>query len=130
MNAAAARNAYIQNHTLEFVYESPLETVWPNARTLLFEEGFSVNDTGEGSTTLETDWLYTQYEHRFLVQGIAVDESTCQVLFTEQSRNSSGAVSSGRAWDLEWELIQRVEPDRARQIEIGAQAAADASRAQ
>jgi hypothetical protein len=132
MRAAAARQAYINNQTSGHVYAQPVAAVWPAARQLLFEAGYQVKDTGEGSMTLETEWLAGQNNQftRVLAQGIAIDDTHAKVQFTRLTRNANMNPESSRALDLEWELIQRADPDSASQIQTAANAKGDAARNQ
>jgi hypothetical protein len=133
MRAAAARQTYINNQTSGHVYNQPVGQVWPAARQLLFEAGYQVKDTGEaGALTLETDWLAGQNDQssRVLVQGIAVDDTHAKVQFTRLTRRTNMQPESSRALDLEWELIQRADPDSATQIQAQAEQKGQAARNQ
>jgi hypothetical protein len=133
MRAAGARHEHIESQTQEYVYQKPLSQVWPQARQLLFEEGFEVKDTD--STTAETEWKKGDSGRaRYLLSGIEVDEGSCRVQFTkdEQYKTDSGWSSSDPERDLgmEWKLIKKVDPDGARKIEADADAKGDAAKAQ
>lgn len=136
MRANNARKGHIDARTHQHVYDEPCEQVWPQARQLLFEYGFSVRANDERIWTLETDWQ--EYDvtsdsaniasERYLVQGIVPDRSSCQVHFTYNRRSTSGQLATGRDLGLEWELIQRADPAAASRILDEADAAARAAR--
>ena len=131
MRAASARNAYIKEQTEKFVYDKPLEQVWPEARVMLFEAGYQVKDTGEGATTLETEWKYDSgSKYRYLVMGLD-QGGKCQVRFTKayQSGGKHKSTGSSRDWSMEFRLIKRVEPKQAAKIRADAESAGDAARA-
>jgi hypothetical protein len=136
LNAAGARHQVIRSSTADHVYKAPLPAVWPEARQLLFEKGYEVRDTGESAQrTLETEWKYEEGARtRYLVQGIDVDGRTSRVRFssTRQVKTTNGTWTSGIAdrdlW-LEWELLRRVDPTAAAEIQARADNAAAASRA-
>lgn len=128
LRAASAKQNYIRTHSADYTFQKPLAQVWPEARALLFEQGFQVKDTGEGATTLETDWAYKgQTRVRYLAQGIAVSPTTCQVHFTKNSQTGQGSLMSDRDLDMEWYLIRRVAPNDAQKIEADAEAAGQAA---
>lgn len=130
MRASSARTAYIHEMTEKHVYESDCERVWPTARNLLFSKGYAVKDTGEGTVmTLETEWRHdgtsdsrdntiqsAPAASRYLVQGMQPDEEQCQVNFSMNHRSSNNSINSSRDLDLEWQLLQQVDPDAAAQI--------------
>jgi uncharacterized lipoprotein len=119
MRASAARSAHIDKMTKQHVYDQPCEQVWPTARQLLFSQGFSVKDTGEGTNrTLETEWAYQgKNSARYLVQGIEPSEEQCKVNFSKNERSSANnQTSSSRDLDIEWNLLKKADPDSAQKI--------------
>jgi hypothetical protein len=131
MRASAARQAHINKMTKQHVYAMPCEQVWPTARQLLFTNGFSVKDTGEGTTmTLETEWAYQgQSSSRYLVQGIEPTESQCKVNFTKNTRSQNNHNSTSRDLDIEWQLLQKVDQESAQKILQEAEVKANAASA-
>ena len=124
MRASAARNAFIKEQTEKHVYGRPLEQVWPEARVMLFEAGYQVKDTGEGATTLETEWKYESgSKYRYLVMGVRQGDK-CQVRFTKAYESGGKHKSTGtsRDWSMEFKLIKKVDPDAAARIETEADA--------
>lgn len=134
LRASGARSKHIDAQTRDYVYQQPLNKVWPQARQLLFSEGFSVKDTD--STTAETEWKKVgDSRERYLLSGIEVDEGTCRVQFTldEQYKSSDGGWGDSRTKrdiDLEWKLLKQVDPEAARKIESEADAAGEQAKAQ
>ncbi len=142
MRQYAARQEFIMKKTLQHEYEMPLAQVWPQARTILFEMGYEVKDTGEGgSYTLATEWRHESMETvRYLVQGVNTGSDSCKVLFTRAIKGTTGGGFSGntnygssssqqsnRDWQVEWNLIQRADPQAAAQINSGADIAGQAA---
>ncbi len=123
-----AANQYVSQQTLDHVYQRNLAEVWPYARQLLFEYGYSVRDTGEGMTfTAETEWRAEQNgSSRYLVQGFVLGDRACRVQFT---RVDSGPM--GDRWNrdvaMEWTLLRRAEPEAAAQLEADGQRYANSS---
>jgi uncharacterized lipoprotein len=114
------------------VYAKPAGEVWPVARQLLFEKGYEVKNTGEGGTlTAESEWKYDgKNRSRYLVQVNTVDPSHCKVVFTKmEGERKSTTTDSSRDVGTEWELIQRVEPERAAEIKAEAEKRAEAAKA-
>ncbi len=130
MRAAAARRQAIHQETANYVYNKPCSQVWPTARQLLFQKGYSVKDTGEANTkTLETEWNSDgKYQTRYLIQGMAPKEGQCKVQFTRNSRNlQTRNTDSTRDLDLEWELLQQVDQQAAAKIQQDAEVKAKAA---
>lgn len=117
MRESAARQAHINQETKQHVYDMSCEQVWPTARQLLFSNGYSVKDTGEGTTmTLETEWAYQgKSSVRYLVQGIEPADSQCKVNFTKNVRSQSNT-STSRDLDIEWQLLKKVDQETAQKI--------------
>jgi uncharacterized lipoprotein len=138
--AAKRREAYLQDKTREHVYSKPLNDVWPQARMLLKEKGFSLRET-PGSYEIATEWLQTSPPStlgtsftRYLVRGKQPSAESSTVEFLRQNRveAGAGAVHSGtgerqagsgtnttnleRDLEMEWELLQRVDPEGAKAL--------------
>lgn len=133
MKGAQARTAYIQDAVQNYVYDKECEKVWPDARELLFEQDYSVKDTGEAATmTVETEWRHTDSgSSKYLVQGTAPQEGQCDVRFNKKSRSDTSTSSTNSEdHDMAWELLQRVEPEVAAEIEKEAEAEGEAAKAE
>ncbi len=129
IRASRARNAHLQRKTQQHVYDQPCKHVWPEARRILFKAGYSVKDTGRArSMTVETEWKFENDERsRYLVQGMQPSEGTCKVRFERMEESESGYTSTSRDWQLEWQLLQRIDPQAAAKIrEVADQKAARA----
>jgi len=120
--AASARHEYIKGQTQEHVYNSPVQEVWSSARQMLFEKGYAVKDTGEaGAFAAETEWKQEgKSRSRYLLTGVRVDDAHSRVQFTRavETQRSGGWDNDGAERDLEieFDLIERVEPGAASQI--------------
>ena len=130
--AASARHQYIESQSKDFVYAKPAGEVWPAARQILFEKGYEVKNTGEGGTlTAESEWKYDgKNRSRYLVQVNKVDDGHCKVVFTKmEGDRKSTSTDSTRDVGTEWDLIQKIEPERAAEIKAEADKRADAAKA-
>lgn len=127
LRAAGARQAHINEQMQDYSYAKPLAAIWPDARSMLFEEGYQVR--GEGTTNLETEWKRDEggTSVRYLVQGIELEGKT-QVRFSRQAREQGGESAAARDFAMEWKLVQRVEPERAAKIREAADAAGESAR--
>jgi len=141
--AANRRETYLQEKAGTHVFRQPIAEVWPKAKELITEEGFSVMEA-KGGFEMQTDWqmqgapssLGTSYA-RFLIRGIERGPGQCSVEFMKQTRiesqaahdtntgksmegagNASGSMSRDHA--LEWKLIQKVDPEAAKTLEAEA----------
>ena len=132
LRAGMARQKYIHEQTQAHVYQMPIADVWPNVRKLLFERGYQVkgSDTGNAfSVETESKPGDAGSAVRYLVQGTKLDERSCRVEFTKMTSTPNGS-KSDRDLDLEWQLLKRVDPAGAQQIETAAQAEGDKARSQ
>jgi hypothetical protein len=132
LRGASARHQYIESQAKEFVFAKPAAQVWPAARQLLFEKGYEVKNTGEGGTlTAESEWKYEgKNRSRYLVQVNPVDDGHCKVEFTKmEGERKSASTDSSRDVGTEWDLIQKVEPERAAEIKTEAEKRAEAAKA-
>lgn len=106
------RTHYVDRHHDTFVFElRDRDRVIGLARELLAEHGFRLEDAA-GSTTLRTA------PHRRVVYAVHLvplrQRPGFLVQLVRMHHDDEGAVtSSGRDEELEWQLIQRAEPDRA-----------------
>jgi hypothetical protein len=129
---ASARHQHIEGQTKDFVFAKPAGEVWPAARALLFEKGYVVKNTGEaGALAAESEWKYDGTRRsRYLVQVNPVDEGHCKVVFTKmEGEKKSTTNDSSRDLGTEWELIQKVEPERAAEIKAEADKRGEAAKA-
>jgi len=127
----SARHEYIEGQTKDYTYAKSADEVWPAARQLLFGKGYEVKNTGEsGSLTAESEWKYEGKKRtRYLVQVTKVDDSHCKVMFTKMETEKDMNPISERDMGTEWELIQKVEPERATEIKAEADKRAEAAKA-
>jgi hypothetical protein len=140
--AANRREAYLQEKAGTHVYRQPLAEVWPKARELLSEEGYPIREA-KGAFEMQTDWkmqgapssLGTSFA-RYLVRGTERGPGQSSVEFLKQSRvESQGAHDTGtganapvtadvgsltRDHELEWKLLQKVDPETAKAWEAEA----------
>jgi uncharacterized lipoprotein len=129
---ASARHAYIESQTQEFVFAKPAVEVWPAARQLLFEKGYEVKNTGEaGALTAESEWKHEDKRRsRYLIQVSPVDPAHCKVMFTKmEGQDGFKQNDSTRDTGMEWDLIQKVEPERATAIKADADKRGEAAKA-
>lgn len=116
MRGMAAKSAYIEGETQQYVYSTPLNVVWGHARQLLFQRGYRVRSTD--GFNVETEWMTDaggKRHSRYLLTGMERSPDQCQVQFmlVEEELLSDKWSSSGAHRDLgmELELIMLVEPD-------------------
>jgi hypothetical protein len=131
LRGASARHQYIEGQAKEYVYAKSAGDVWPAARQLLFEKGYEVKNTGEGGTlTAESEWKYEGKKRtRYLVQVTKVDDGHCKVMFTKMETEKDMSPTSERDVGSEWDLIQKIEPERAAEIKAEADKRAEAAKA-
>lgn len=119
----SAKHAYLEQQTQSHVYHQPLKVIWPQARQLLFERGFEVKDTD--TSNAETEWRVSPSDNkqreRYLLSGIEVSDDECKVQFIRATEFKDGAnwgrVETERDLGMEYELIQKADPDAHAHIE-------------
>jgi hypothetical protein len=134
MRGMSAKHAYREQQTQNHVYKQPLKTIWPQARQLLFEQGFEVKDT-DGSNA-ETEWKVdptnSKQRNRYLLSGVEVSDAECKVQFTKatefQEGGNWGSQQSERDLGLEFDLIKKADPDAYAQIEAEGDKRAEAAK--
>ncbi|MCY1030557.1 hypothetical protein OV207_03740 [Corallococcus sp. BB11-1] len=137
--AARRQQAYLEDKALGHVYRKPLAEVWPEALALVKDKGFSVMQ-GKGGFEAQTEWLQTSAASslgtsfaRYLVRGYERGPGQSAIEFRRQDRSEAraadntdgrptapGETATGpnnsqmrRDTELEWELLQKVDPDAA-----------------
>jgi uncharacterized lipoprotein len=142
--ASTRREAYIQDKARQHVYRQPIAEVWPQVRMLLKEKELPLREA-PGGYEISTDWhmvgapssLGTNYV-RYLVRGKQPTPAMCSVEIFKQNRTEAGQgpmdVQTGerrnlgtdstnmvRDAELEWELLQRVDPEGAKALQAEAE---------
>lgn len=143
--AASRREAYVQEKASAYVYRKPIAEVWPQVLALLKEKELPLR-ASPGSYEVSTDWnmvgapsaLGTSYV-RYLVRGKQPSPATCAVEIFKQNRvetaqsQASARATQGekpggtdsnnlqRDTEMEWELLQRVDPETAKSLRAEAE---------
>lgn len=124
MQRNAARKQYIYDQLHNYKYQAELDSVWPQAREMLFERGYQTRDSG-GGYNVETEWaIEGDRRHRYLLTGLK-GPGTAEIHFMKDSEAVGGSVETGRDYEIELLLVKRIEPQRAAQIEAEAEAHAN-----
>jgi len=124
--SAGVRQGYVERHRDAFVYRAPREQIVSALRELLAEHDVQLA-SDPASATLHTSVAKTRYESTaYVVHVIPLRAGGYQVQIVAVVHDSDGALKySMRREDDEWQLIERVEPDRALAITEAANARAD-----
>jgi hypothetical protein len=132
LRGSAARQKYVQSQTEQHVYNRPIQEVWPQVRKLLFEQGYQSKDTDTGgSYSIETEPATKDNKTtRYLVQGTKVSDGSCRIEITRMTIQPKGESDMDRDLQMEWTLLKRVEPDRAKAIESDAEREAERAKQQ
>lgn len=130
--AGGSKERHAQEAAAQHVYAQPLEQVWEQARLLLREQGYGVREA-VGSFEMLTDTrdgneLSTLgvSHRRIFAKGVRTPDGRARVEFfrvewmgttiddPDQSRRTKPKRS--RDLELEWRLLQRVDPETARKL--------------
>jgi uncharacterized lipoprotein len=137
--AASRRELYIQDKAAQHTYRKPIAEVWPQVRMLLKEKELPLREA-QGGYEISTDWhmvgapstLGTNYV-RYLVRGQQPTPAMCRVEIFKQNRVEAGpgpvdaqtgkrreigtdTTNMVRDMEMEWELMQRVDPEAAKAL--------------
>ena len=128
---AGYKTDYIHSQVQDYAYTSEnFSEVWGKARELLFENGYQVRGPGLGYN-VETDWALTgeHTQHRYMVTSYAVQDCAAYVVHFDyvEEDNSAGYSSTrnGRDYDMEYELLRRVDYNQWSRIQNDATRYAD-----
>jgi hypothetical protein len=141
--AAAARYAFLKQEMDGYAFQVPVEDVLAMTRMVLIEKGLSPRDVG--ANVLETDFAYSEMSGRagssstatrYIATALAVGNgSRLSIVMTSQSsmRGSAGSSTHNttqRAYELEADVLRRLDPADGNRIlaeaEVQAKAAAEA----
>ena len=125
------------------MYRKPIAEVWPQVRMLLKEKELPLREA-QGGYEISTDWhmvgtpstLGTNYV-RYLVRGKQPTPAMCAVEIFKQNRVESGpgpvdsrsgqrqnlgtdTTNLVRDTEMEWELLQKADPQTAEQLQAQA----------
>lgn len=142
--ASSRREAYIQDKASQHVYRMPIAELWPQVRMMLKEKDLPLREA-PGAFEISTDWhmvgapstLGTNYV-RYLVRGKQPTPASCVVEIFKQNRTEAGqgpvdmqtgqrrsigtdTTNMVRDSELEWELLQRVDPEGAKELRADAE---------
>lgn len=106
------RQYKLKEEVQSFVYRKPKELIRAEVTRLLAEHGHTLPPGAE-----ETPWkTLSRYQEQYVVRFIDLEKGGTFVHIVVLHKFEDGSVSRQRHDDLEWELIQRVEPDRSLEI--------------
>ena len=137
--ATARRENYIQDKASNYVYHKPLAEIWPEVRSVLSAHDVPMRES-PGAFEISSDWqpvgapsaLGTNYV-RYLVRGKQPTPVTSTVEILRQNRTEAGkgptdsqtgqvgdvgtdSTNVTRDREMEWELLQRVDPAGAKAL--------------
>lgn len=143
--AASRRESYMQDKAHEHVYRMPLAELWPQARTLVTDKGYSLMEN-KGGYELQTEWLQTSAAsslgttyQRYLLRGHERGPGQSSVEFIKMVRNetraadgsdgakvgavaqTTGANQAQPDLEMELELLKRVDAEAAKKYQDEAQ---------
>jgi hypothetical protein len=102
------RQSKLHEEVASFVYRKPKELVRAEVTRLLAEHGHTLPPGAE-----ETPWkTIGARQEQFVVRFIDLEKGGTFVHIVSLNKHEDGSVLRHRHGDLEWELIQRAEPDR------------------
>lgn len=124
MRQNSAREAHINRGVKSYVHTQGVSRVFPEARKILFEHGYQTRDSDR--MTLETEWGHDGYntEIRYLVVAQQVSGGHQIHFMKNELKDGERRPTVTRDLDMEWTLIQRVDPQFTSQLQAEADAVA------
>lgn len=144
--ASIARKQSLQGSLTNHVLAVPPEQTLQTARLVLVEQGFAPKDNGDG--VLETSYKYSSSSSgtgssskawRYVVTAVPMGAGTKLVAMKNSQSSSSGTGTMGgystnsdstRDFEMELEILRRLEPEKATQYSDEADARAEEARQQ
>ena len=101
---------YVAREREAFVFQVPRDKLIAELRSVLADRGDDLVEADPAAATLHTK---LRREHDYVIHIVELRDGRA-VHIVHQTFNAAGEVLEGvAALDLEWELAQRAEPDRA-----------------
>lgn len=125
MKKAYYRDQYIGGQMQSYSHTTDFTRLWSEARTMLFEAGYAVRDSGNGYN-VETEWgrVDNNTMRRYLLVGYVNEDGTSSIQFNyvEETRNEGvrPTQKSSRDYEMEFELLRRVNYNQWLEIERAA----------
>ena len=127
MKKQEAINAGLQQQ----VYDKSCKEIFPTVRQSVFSTGLAVTSADDtAGLSIETDWGQAQGQtggkQRLMIQGSEPTPGKCTIQVQRATMGKKGEMSSGRAFDFEYQLLQAIEPEKAASLEQEAERVANA----
>lgn len=119
------KDEYISSQMQNYSHTTNFIKLWSEARTILFESGFIVRDSGNGYN-VETEWghINDYTRRRYLLVGYTNSDGTGSIQFNyvEETRHEGVRPSqeNGRDYEMEYELLRRVDYNKWTEIDRAA----------
>lgn len=128
LSCLSPRDVLIHKELDAWVYDKPIEAVWPVLRAYVFEQGYQSGVATEpGVYILETaERRQGDSGSRLMATGEVFADGRCRIRIHVQTINyasKSPSWSGSRSTWHERELVQRVEPERWKAVQDAATAA-------
>ena len=97
---------------------TPRVKIFTELQLFIGELGYTLPETADATATrIETDWIPGSYNSRSQLVITLTDLALggCRLQILVISQGATGTADRTRREDYEWDLIERVEPDRALQ---------------
>ncbi len=119
------KDQYISGQMSSYAYTADFNRLWNEARTLLFESGYMVRDSGNGyNVETEWGWIDNNTKRRYLLNGYTNADGTSSIQFNyvEETYNpgSTPYQETGRDYTMEYRLLQRVDYNKWVEVENAA----------
>lgn len=117
-SGSMARSDYLEEQRESFVFQAPPDKIFAEVQRLLAEEGYQLEGTATQAVNgVSTPWKQENVgSSQFQVRFIPLARGGHFVHIVHLKRYDDGEINRYRWTHTEWELVQRVEPDRAAEI--------------
>jgi hypothetical protein len=129
---ATARQTLLEHQYREaaigrVAYSQPDDAIWKEVTALLKSEGYFWQASAWRDSVLRTDWRCRGDRCDSLVVSLSNSGSERRVVASRTGYDTDADMkvpSTDRAYDIEWALLRRLDPDHARELESSTRVAA------
>jgi len=113
---AKAQRSLVADRMESYVIPKPPDAVWPHVRELLKAKGYDVPAQSEMN---QVESSQKSDGSRYIV-SVARTEAASSIVTFMLARNAGEGLTQKRDTELLWELVKRVDPEGAKQVEAEA----------
>jgi len=126
--ASNAQADYLKASMEQLEYRQSCDSLFPVVQQLLAERQFTLTATGPYTFQTNIVPFNTTNYHQYFGQGIATATGGCRIILSLSDTFVNGAPTVRRDFRMEYEVLRRVDPRLAAQIQTDSSAAGERAR--